>query len=45
MQKYRDLLGYRYLVKMDEPVWTNSMCNKLGYPLQGWEKHAVTNTI
>ena len=30
---------------MDEPVWTNSMCNKLGRLSQGWEKHAGTDTI
>ena len=30
---------------MDEPVWTNSMCNKLGRLSQGWGKHAVTDII
>ena len=25
------ILGYRDLVKMDAPVWTNSMCNELGH--------------
>ena len=30
---------------MDEPVWTNSMCNKLVHLYQGWKKHAGTNTI
>ena len=30
---------------MDELVWTNSMCNKLGCVSQGWEEHAVTDTI
>ena len=28
-------LGYRHLVKMDAPVWTNSMCNKLGRLSEG----------
>ena len=29
------ILGYRYLVKVDVPVRTNSMCNKLGRIYQG----------
>ena len=24
------ILGYRYLVKMDAPVWKNYVCNKIG---------------
>ena len=39
------ILGYRDLVNMDEPVWTNSMCNKLGCLSQGWGKHAGTDII
>ena len=39
------ILGYRDLVKMDPPVWTNSMCNKLGRLSQGWKSHAGTDTI
>ena len=31
------LLGYRYLVEMNSPVWTNSICNKLGCLYQGWK--------
>ena len=38
-------LGYRDLLNMDEPVWTNSMCNNLGRLSQGWKKHAGTNTM
>ena len=33
-------LGYRDLVKMDEQVWTNSMCNEIGHLSQGCKKHA-----
>ena len=40
-----EILGYRDLVKMDAPVWTNSMCNKLVRISQGWGKHAGTDTI
>ena len=39
------ILGYRDLVKMDAPVWTNSMCNELGRLSQGWKTHAGTDTI
>ena len=39
------ILGYRDLVKMDPPVWTNSMCNELGRLSQGWKSHASTHTI
>ena len=31
------ILGYRDLVKMDAPVWKNSMCNELGSLSQGWK--------
>ena len=31
------ILRYRDLVKMDAPVWKNSMCNKLGRLSQGWK--------
>ena len=37
--------GYRDLVRMDAPVWTNSMCNKFFRLSQGWKEHAVTDTI
>ena len=30
---------------MDEPVWTNSMCNELGRMSQGWKKYSVINTL
>ena len=30
---------------MDEPVWTNSICNELGRLYQRWEKHVGTDTI
>ena len=30
---------------MNEPVWTNSMCNEIGRLYQGWGKHAGKNTI
>ena len=30
------ILGYRDLVKIDSPVWKNSMCNELGRLYQGW---------
>ena len=39
------ILGYRDLVKMDAPVWKNSMCNKLGRISQGWKAYAGTDTI
>ena len=39
------ILGYRYLVKMDAPVWKNSMCNKIGRLSQGCESHTGTDTI
>ena len=39
------ILGYRYLVKMDAPVWTNSMCNGIGHLSQGWKEHVGTDTI
>ena len=45
LKNYRKFWGYRYLFNMDEPVWTNSMCNKLGHLSQGWKKHAGTDTI
>ena len=32
-----NFLGYRDLVKMDLPVWKNSMCNELGRLYQGWK--------
>ena len=32
-----EILGYRDLVNMDAPVWTNAMCNELGRLLQGWK--------
>ena len=38
-------MRYRDLVKTDEPVWTNSMRNKLGCLSQGYNKHAGTDTI
>ena len=31
------ILGYRDLVNMDAPIWTNSMCNKLVNLSQGWK--------
>ena len=39
------ILGYRDIVNMDAPVWTNSICNELGRLSQGWKKHAGTDTI
>ena len=45
LQNYRNVLVCRDLVNMDEPVWSNSMCNKIGRLSQGWGKHAGTNTI
>ena len=42
---YRVSIGYRDLVKIDEPLWTNSMCNELGILYQGYKKHTVTDTI
>ena len=38
------ILGYRDLVNMDTPVWTNSMFNELVRLSQGW-KNAGTDTI
>ena len=38
------ILGYRDLVKMDAPVWTNYMCNKLGSLSQGWKEHVGNDT-
>ena len=38
------ILGYRDLVKMDAPVWTNSMFNELGRLYQVWKSHLVTDT-
>ena len=37
--------GCRELVKIDEPVWKNSICNELGRLSQGCQTHAVTGTI
>ena len=45
MQNYRKILVHRDLVKMDEPVWTNSICNDLDRLYQGWKDHAGTDTI
>ena len=39
------MLGYIDLVKMDAPVWKNSMCNELGRLYQGGGKHAGTDKI
>ena len=39
------ILEYRDLVKMDAPVWKNSMCNELGRMYQGCKTHAGTDTI
>ena len=39
------ILGYRDLVKIDSPVWTNLMCNELGRLSQGWKAHAGNDTI
>ena len=41
----RNILGYRNLVKMDAPLWINSMCNKFGRLSQGWKAHTGTDTI
>ena len=38
------ILGYRDLVKMDAPVWTNSMCKELGRPYQGRKAHVGTES-
>ena len=38
-------MGYRDLLNMDKPVWTNSMCNKIGHLFQGWKTHVGTGTI
>ena len=37
--------GYRDLLKMDEQVWTKSMCNELGRLSLGWKTHVGTDTI
>ena len=34
----RNVLGYRDLVKMDEPVWTITICNELDHLSQGWNQ-------
>ena len=39
------ILGYRDLVTMDPPVWTNSKCDELGRLSKGWKSHAGTDTI
>ena len=39
------ILGYRDLVKMDAPVWKNSMCKELGRPSEGWKANVGTDTI
>ena len=39
------ILGYKDLVKMDPPVWINSMCNELGSLYQAWKSHYGTDTI
>ena len=39
------ILGYRDLVNMDEPVWTNLRWNEPGRLSQGCGKHAGTDTI
>ena len=39
------ILGYREIVKMDAPLWKNSMCNKLGRLYQVWREHVGTDTI
>ena len=39
------ILGYRDLVKMDAPVWKNSMCNELGHISQVWKAYVGTDTI
>ena len=39
------ILGSRYLVKMDAPVWKNYMCSKLGRLSQGWKSYVGTDTI
>ena len=41
----RNILGYRYLVKRDPQVWTNSMCNELGRLSQGCKARAGTDAI
>ena len=43
--KLKNYLGYRDLVKMDEPVCTNLMCYKLGCLYQGWKKYSGTDII
>ena len=45
LQSYWKILRYRDLVKIDAPVWTNSICNKLGRLYQRWKTHAGTDTI
>ena len=40
-----NFVGYIDLVKMDEPVWKNSMCNGIVRLSQGWKTHAGTDTI
>ena len=39
------IVGYIDLVKIDAPVWTNSMCNGCGHLSQDLNKHALTDTI
>ena len=39
------IFGYRDLVNIDEPVWTNSTCNELGHLSRRWKKYAGTDTI
>ena len=39
------VLGYRYQVKMDKPVQTNSMFNKIVRLSKGWVRHIGTETI
>ena len=43
--KLQNIFGYRDLVKMDEPVCTNSMCYELGRLYQGRKKHSGTDII
>ena len=40
-----NVLGYRYIVNIYEPVWTNSMCNEIGRLTQGQKKKSVTDTV
>ena len=37
--------GYRDLVKIDRPVWKNSMCNELVRLSQCWKTYDGTDTI